>query len=60
MITKRQFKKLADMIKGIKEDCHTDGSEEIREVEDGIIAICKEDNPRFNTQRFRDACAVGV
>lgn len=62
-MTKKHFKQLADVLRvtGNRLAIHSNGqyNREIHEaLVDMIASICKNDNARFDYERFREACGI--
>lgn len=58
MLTRKDFKGLAQIIKKAKEDyndgCSADSV--LQEIQNGVTEFCREQNDRFNERLFNIAC----
>jgi len=56
---KRQFKKIAELVREVHTKVHLHNSEEVCELFiEGLAEICHSENHRFNPSKFFEACGL--
>ena len=56
---KRQFKKIAELVREVHTKVHLHNSEEVCELFiEGLAEICQSENHRFNASKFFEACGL--
>jgi hypothetical protein len=62
MLSRKHFRQVANVMKEAKDkvvqDCQPDALVALHHVADGLVQVFKEDNPRFNPDKFYDACGL--
>ena len=58
-MTKKDYKRIADIIKDIKSGELPLFAEDVKEfLAKKFVCLFAEDNPRFNEKKFREACGI--
>lgn len=59
MLTKKHFKSLAKAIEASQSDRKHIGPEgALENLQQSIVDFCREQNPRFDTQKFKEAAGL--
>jgi len=58
-MSRKDYKKAAELVKGIVYNYHANSCEILSEkVAEYFIMLFSKDNPRFNAEKFLDACGL--
>jgi len=57
-MTKKHYKKIAEMLKGLYERCNDSHAEFISDFVDELADYLQEDNKLFDRARFYNACGI--
>ena len=63
MMTRKDYKVIAESIRTVRDKCMTDGhsvyfADILEEVAEELASSMITDNPRFNRDKFREACGL--
>jgi len=61
-MARKDYERIAELLRQRMQNCRNCGNsaglEELREVIEGLCAIMRENNPRFDCEQFRSRCGL--